>query len=1145
MYLDYSKINSERKKQPMLRLRTLAGTELGPIPFVHDLSFKINYADVSEIEFTIPYMVDGKLNPMYGAVTGYKVVYTDTLGIYILTSPQKSGDGIGEEKTLRGYSLEQHFQTKKLYLEEGTYNFWNPANRTDTILERILELDPTWKIGYVAPRLIGCYRTFDEYDNDALSFCYGDAMEKYRCSFVFDVYTKTINVYDADDEAEILPIYLSYKNLVDTVGVDEISDEFATKLCVYGSDNLTIRDVNPTGTDYLVDLSYFIANGDLDVRIAGANYTLADKVKQWQTDIAAKQTYYIGLVSVRASLNAQKLSAQAALTDLNGEMDTLTAQQSIYIQAIAMEKKADGKAIQQANLDKVNAQIRVKRGEIATKENEITSLEMEIKDYAAQIKAVTDELGYNAYFTEEERKILNLYLIEGDITEETFVATDVDTSTSGAISSITGKVDVKQSKITRIDIPDCNKTMYTLNGGTLHIGEAALSAEVIRGTLEIKGSDSYTFTAYLGSTIYDKRSFPSGLLTLSGTLSQFSSDISAQTEGDLTEYKGSQFSFQTANANSYFTVNVNEYQKYSVALELYDFGKEALSDYAWPTYEFSISSGNFLYQKEFEPFKDKLELGKAVYLNLGSEGRIEAKIIGIELNFEDISKFDLVFSNRYQRKNKAFKWIDQINTISQVARSFDSSKYIYNRAADKTTQVDEFMKGQLNAAVNNIVNKKDQTVLINGAGIQVGGDSKYQLRIVDNMLAMSDDGWQTAKLAIGLFATEETGVNWGVNAELIAGKLLVGNALVIENINANGVMQFKVDSSGAWLNNATFLLQSEHGGKILIDPKYGLVAGDGTLYTTDGTTVYPDFINSDGDIIKDKDGFPRGANFFLDRRDGSAYFRGKVYATDGVFNGTIYATDGKFTGEIEATKGTFSGTIKAATLDGKLVGGSNGGMLEGIGLNVGDGAFVVDRSGNLTLKGNITWGKDTFPVQSQFSVDGSSNWHDTQTSSDKYRRDKLYNGTWGTPYQFKGTDGRPGSDASVTRRNIVRAMLDAEPEDGLYTYSVGGKQCLGINATAIKTGSLAGIDIYGGAYYDLSGKTKLVLNPEGSISGNADLCLYSKKNIAFRLYDQITGTLDWYSYGTYFLATGRYGTVPQGTWDFSYADVQGIHATFA
>ena len=110
------------------------------------------------------------------------------------------------------------------------------------------------------------------------------------------------------------------------------------------------------------------------------------------------------------------------------------------------------------------------------------------------------------------------------------------------------------------------------------------------------------------------------------------------------------------------------------------------------------------------------------------------------------------------------------------------------------------------------------------------------------------------------------------------------------------------------------------------------------------------------------------------------------------------------------------GFFKAATLDGKLVGGSNGGMIEGIGLNIGNGNFVVDQSGNLTLNGSITWGRDTFPVQSQFSVDGSTNWHSTQTANDKYRRDKQYDGTWGTAYQFRGTDGangRPGSDANV------------------------------------------------------------------------------------------------------------------------------------
>ena len=45
---------------------------------------------------------------------------------------------------------------------------------------------------------------------------------------------------------------------------------------------------------------------------------------------------------------------------------------------------------------------------------------------------------------------------------------------------------------------------------------------------------------------------------------------------------------------------------------------------------------------------------------------------------------------------------------------------------------------------------------------------------------MTDDKWQTAKLAIGRFATPETGEQWGVNAELLAGKLIIGNNMILE-----------------------------------------------------------------------------------------------------------------------------------------------------------------------------------------------------------------------------------------------------------------------------------------------------------------------------------------------------------------------------
>ena len=79
MYLDYAKIKSGQRKQPMLRLRTLAGKELGAVPFVHDLKFCLNYSEVSTIEFTVPFKVNGMINPLYAALTSLKVKLRDTL----------------------------------------------------------------------------------------------------------------------------------------------------------------------------------------------------------------------------------------------------------------------------------------------------------------------------------------------------------------------------------------------------------------------------------------------------------------------------------------------------------------------------------------------------------------------------------------------------------------------------------------------------------------------------------------------------------------------------------------------------------------------------------------------------------------------------------------------------------------------------------------------------------------------------------------------------------------------------------------------------------------------------------------------------------------------------------------------------------
>ena len=77
---------------------------------------------------------------------------------------------------------------------------------------------------------------------------------------------------------------------------------------------------------------------------------------------------------------------------MKGELDTLTAQQSVTIQALAMETTSTGKANQQKLLDEINQKIAAKKAEIAAKEDEIAALEANIKPYAEQIQAVVNEL---------------------------------------------------------------------------------------------------------------------------------------------------------------------------------------------------------------------------------------------------------------------------------------------------------------------------------------------------------------------------------------------------------------------------------------------------------------------------------------------------------------------------------------------------------------------------------------------------------------------------------------------------------------------------------------------------------------------------------------------------------------------------------
>lgn len=1103
MYLNYSSIpfdESGRVEMPSLLLQTPDGTPIGILPGVSELKLTVKFAEASELTFRIAKKVDGEDNPFYDSVEGRMRVYTQYFGIFTVSEPQTESDGIGETKTVTCYSIEKRLEDKKLFLEEGTYNFYDPTNNTDTIIGRILEKAPEWKIGEVSPALIGKYRTFDEYSDNVYSFIGGDASEKFRCVFVFDPYEMAVNVLDADEERTVLPIYLDFDNLVTELNTTELTDELVTAMRPSGADGLGINEVNPIGSGWLYNIDYYIENGYIDAELAA-------KWEAWQSSVSANRQYFSGLVALRASASASLLARKAELTEIEYEIDGLKTQQSVTIETMAREKTDDGKQVQQTLLDEINAELADARTRQSEKEQDIADLESSISgedSYTTRINSLVATLALENYFTEEEQATLRHYFVEQELVDETFVATDVDASAAGASSKIaTGSVAITGSSITQIELTEFSKSVYAIEGGRLSVPEMELSANIIRATAEVKG-ESFVMSVYAGDIVVGTNSLTSGMLTLSGVTTSIVGDISRRTVNGLEELSGTQLTVSFSDTSAYLTANVSDYQKYAVQEELYQYAYKTLLETATPVYEFTVESGNFLFSREFDAFRDRLELGCGLYLRLNDERVIAPNLIEFSLSFEDESEFSLVFSNRFTRKDHVNTLKDMIESSYSSSRSLDASKYIYNKTSSRMSQVTQMLSGALDTAVNTVIGASNQSVQITGAGIEIGGDDDCQMRIVNKMIAITDDNWAHAKLAIGKFATDDGGEYFGVHADVIGGKLIVGNNLIIENEqvdasgNPTGVMQFKVDSTGAWLNNSTFVLQKDNGGRLILDPKYGIAGGTSLLFDTNGTTVIPSFVGEDGELILDDVGMPEDANFYFDINTGDAYFRGTVYATDGVFSGTVYATDGEFTGTVHATAGEFSGTLQAATLKGNLISDDDdGGWLIGCGIDVNDGAFYVDREGNVTMKGNInlssgniTWGADSSPVcvlyaasslstptgsYSSYPSTSSSGWHKTIGSSDLYASYSYDGGsTWTSAVKIRGEDGKNGSDGSdanvpayiqktyIDFSKVETPMLIANYVKTLGQFQVGhgsasNFESVGYMGAATGSGSLYGV----------------------------------------------------------------------------------------
>lgn len=802
------------------------------------------------------------MTPHYDDVVGMRIVELVGVGQFKLVDPSESKDGVKTIKSCKAYSLEYEFVEKKISLEEDTYELTDGLAETDTILGMILEKMPSWHKGTVSTTLIGKYRTFDTSSQSVYDLMKSTLQEKFRCVFDFDTYHRTINIVDVDDFVPTQGVFLSLDNLLKKIDINENSDNIVTCLGVYGADGVDIYSVNPLGTDKIYNLDYLFQSGQIEEPaqpLQDDDDSFGAKWRRWERAVAENQDRFYQLSVEQAVYSSNALAQDAVLLRLDGEMTGLEALKATYVSAIAqgLEKdSASGRPFSTDLLPEVNEKIAAKQAEINKAKQQKTLSEENASNAQETLKQIQASCKFETYFTDyicpicggvakdesngtvrckkcgtvsdlnvavPELLLLNRYFREDTMEDTSFVErvtrANNENDRSGSVGTATIKI--VNSKITATKNPDIGKNTYTISGGNLILSTQVDGNETIFTKAKIRSAaivqntqtNSLVLSAYLGAGYVGTDAMSCGNVTISGTWGTSSGDLQIDTDvQDENFLVGTELAVSATDSVWYFTTDASKYESLSISYDLYKYGQECLKKLAFPTYTFSVDSGNFLSMSEFDAFRNQLVLGRRIYLDLDDEDVLEPICIGASLNFDNLASLTLEFSDTYSGGDRAMSLAGLLEESVSMGKTVASSKNGWGAYQDSgaNNAVRDFLTNALDVAKNKVLSSTMQAISWDESGIRLrkwkdGTRTMYedtQIWMTDQNIVFTDDNWATAKMAIGKLITEKYGEVFGICAPYIVGTMMAGERMNITNSNGN----FVIDEKGIRINGLNFYI---------------------------------------------------------------------------------------------------------------------------------------------------------------------------------------------------------------------------------------------------------------------------------------------------------------------------------------------------
>ena len=397
---------------------------------------------------------------------------------------------------------------------------------------------------------------------------------------------------------------------------------------------------------------------------------------------------------------------------------------------------------------------------------------------------------------------------------------------------------------------------------------------------------------------------------------------------------------------------------YETVEDLYDEAINQLLKISNPPISFNIDVVDFLQIVEGKVDSSKLILGNLVYISFDKFGiDIQVRLVGYSHNYDD-KKLTLSFSNKNSLDDPYVYLVELQKNAITTSTTIDMSKFKWDKSQDNTNAISDLINNNINTTLQKVLAGKNQDIAMDRRGIWLrekdenGVFKPEQLRIINNAIVLSDNYFQSSKIAIS---------PTGINSEMLYSKIVISETGLFNSIeifdsgaepvveigkylkNINGI---DTEVKGQRINSGNFEVIGGVNG-VNIDPTNGIIVNKSddlfrvVINATNGIKIQGrlDAINEWNDTN----------NKFYVGIDGNLKFSGMLEGANGDFSGSVNCTTLKLNGQNILTedslkiKGAYIDKINANQIDvltGKITTAQIENLIVGTNVTMGSNAFI-------------------------------------------------------------------------------------------------------------------------------------------------------------------------------------------------------------